>query len=296
MKIIRRILVGQVVAALLLTVAFGARPALADAVVGVGHPADCTESAFDTALAAGGLITFNCGPAPETIVFTVQKLILTGNVTIDGGGLITLSGGNSTRLFGVSGGFALTLKNIVLEKGNSGSGLGGAVNVSASSLILDHATIQDSHTSNQPGGAIEAAGGAITLTNNSLIQNNDGYNYGAINDTGSFAMDHSIVRDNTATVGGGGLGLGGLTTIDHSQIYSNTANSAVGGGGLYFSTTSQATLTDSQVYSNTAPDSSSLGGGIENFGALTLTHTSLSANAASAGGGLSNERDRKSVV
>ncbi len=87
MKIIRRILVGPLVAVLLLPAALGATPALANGVVGNGLPAQCTEGAFDTAFAAGGLISFDCGAAPWTITFTGQKLILTGDVTIDGGGL-----------------------------------------------------------------------------------------------------------------------------------------------------------------------------------------------------------------
>ena len=33
-------------------------------VVGDGTPASCTESAFEAAIAAGGVVTFNCGPSP----------------------------------------------------------------------------------------------------------------------------------------------------------------------------------------------------------------------------------------
>jgi hypothetical protein len=280
----------------LLLAALGAQPAWADAVVGGGNPADCTETAFDTAFALGGLITFNCGPAPMTIFFTSAKFVLNGDVTIDGGGLITLSGGNSTRLFNVTNGYQLTLKNIVLEKGNSGNSPAGAIFNSLSTLILDHATIQDSHTDNQPGGAIHANGGAITLTNNSLIQNNNGYNYGAINTIGTLVVDHSVIRNNSATFAGGGLSLGGQTTIDHSQIYSNTTSGAGGGGGLYFTAPSRATILNSQIISNSAPDLSSFGGGIENFGVLTLTNTSLSDNRANAGAGLSNENGGQAAL
>ena len=53
-------------------VAYGTAPArAADAVVGSGSPASCTEIAFDTALntvqlSGGGTISFNCGAAPQS--------------------------------------------------------------------------------------------------------------------------------------------------------------------------------------------------------------------------------------
>jgi hypothetical protein len=67
----------------------------ADAVVGDGSPASCTEAAFDsalaTAVAGGGTITFNCGAAETTIPFSLVKLINLGNVTIDGADRIILN-------------------------------------------------------------------------------------------------------------------------------------------------------------------------------------------------------------
>src|SRR5262249_16744795 len=74
-------------------VLFGrALPARAATVVGGGSPADCTYSALVTALGAGGLIQFNCGPAPVSIPITdgVGLVPLSGT-TIDGGDWITLS-------------------------------------------------------------------------------------------------------------------------------------------------------------------------------------------------------------
>src|SRR5262249_54864472 len=148
-------LAAKMIAALLLALASGATPALADGVVGDGNPDHCTEAAFDTTYPMAGTITFNCGAAPKTITFSMQKLTF-GDTTIDGGGLITLSGGGTTRLFGVPTGARLTLKNIVLEDGNPGAYAGGAVYNFGGTLVLDHVTIQGSHTANKPGGAIHA--------------------------------------------------------------------------------------------------------------------------------------------
>lgn len=70
-------------------------------VVGDGTPESCTSDAFITAVAEGGIITFDCGPAPHTIVLDRPARVFndTGpRIVIDGGGLVTLSGGGRTRI------------------------------------------------------------------------------------------------------------------------------------------------------------------------------------------------------
>ena len=76
------------------------RAALPARVVGGGTAASCTSRAVVRAVAKGGLITFNCGPAPVTI--TMQATARVDNrsafVTLDGGGKVTLSGGGARRI------------------------------------------------------------------------------------------------------------------------------------------------------------------------------------------------------
>ncbi len=70
-------------------------------VVGDGTPASCTASAFIAAVAAGGVITFACGPEPLTITLDRPAKVVndTGpRIVIDGGGLVTLSGGAHNRI------------------------------------------------------------------------------------------------------------------------------------------------------------------------------------------------------
>ena len=70
-------------------------------VVGNGTPASCTSAATVSAIALGGIITFNCGPSPITITLTETAKIrnLTGpDIVIDGGGKVTLSGGGQRRI------------------------------------------------------------------------------------------------------------------------------------------------------------------------------------------------------
>lgn len=70
-------------------------------VVGTGTPASCTGDAFIKAVAAGGVITFNCGPDPVTITLDRPAKVFNDKgpkIVIDGGGRVTLSGGGKTRI------------------------------------------------------------------------------------------------------------------------------------------------------------------------------------------------------
>jgi len=70
-------------------------------VVGTGTAASCTSDAFVSAVAKGGVITFDCGPDPVTITLDRTAKIVndTGpKIVIDGGGKVTLSGGGKVRI------------------------------------------------------------------------------------------------------------------------------------------------------------------------------------------------------
>jgi hypothetical protein len=72
-----------------------------DRVVGDGTPESCTSEAVVAAVANGGVITFDCGPDPVTIVMDETAKIFnnTGpDIVIDGGGKVTLSGGGQRRI------------------------------------------------------------------------------------------------------------------------------------------------------------------------------------------------------
>jgi len=71
------------------------------AVIGTGTPDSCTADAFIAAVAAGGIITFNCGPDPATITLTKPAKVFNDKgpkIVIDGGGKVILSGGGTTRI------------------------------------------------------------------------------------------------------------------------------------------------------------------------------------------------------
>jgi hypothetical protein len=72
-----------------------------DHIIGTGTPESCTCDDFVDAVAQGGTIVFNCGTDPVTIVMERPAKVFNNadtDIVIDGGGLITLSGGGKTRI------------------------------------------------------------------------------------------------------------------------------------------------------------------------------------------------------
>jgi predicted outer membrane repeat protein len=119
-------------------------------VVGDGHPSSCTSRAVVAAVAAGGVITFSCGPKPVTIVMraTAKVRNTSAEVVLDGGGRVTLSGAGRRRILYLDtcdpaqvwttphcqnqAEPRLTVENITLRDGNStgqlfDGGGGGAI-------------------------------------------------------------------------------------------------------------------------------------------------------------------------
>jgi polymorphic membrane protein len=68
--------------------------------IGHGTPASCTSKAVVAAVRAGGVIRFNCGEKPVTIVMraTAKVRNTSAQVVLDGGGKVTLSGAGKRRI------------------------------------------------------------------------------------------------------------------------------------------------------------------------------------------------------
>lgn len=88
-----------------ITIALAALPAPVDTShpdrwVGTGTAASCTSRAVVRAVAKGGIIRFRCGSRPVRIVLrqTAKVVNTSRRVVLDGGGLVTLSGGGKRRI------------------------------------------------------------------------------------------------------------------------------------------------------------------------------------------------------
>ncbi len=265
-------------------------PALAaNAVVGNGSPASCTEAAFNRALttvnAGGGTITFNCGAAAHTITLTTMKVMNLANVTINGNNLITLDGSLGVRHFFVGNGVTLILQKIKLRNGDPLAG-GGAIEINESTVILSEVEISNNYASTV-GGAIYCFGASAGLAiNNSLIANNSAATSGGglYNDGCPVNISGSTFLHNTSTNAGGGIYNAALGTIDMGGTLLQD-NEAMDGPGLYNATGATANLAGADFYSN----SGGYGGGVENSGTLAITDSLFRNNSVTgSGGGLWN--------
>jgi predicted outer membrane repeat protein len=257
------------------------RPGLAHAggAVGNGTPDSCTEAALNAALMDGGLVTFNCGGA-KTITFTYYKTI-EADTTIDGGGVITLSGGNTASLFQVFDLRRLTLQNITLADGKSAGMAAGAVENFGTTTIVN-STLRD-NVSTSTGGAIVNYG-TLSLNNTVVSKNQaDMAGGGVYNDGGVVNINNSQFSENLAFQrDGGAINVNsGQVDIQNSAFHQNFGTR---GGAIHIESEAAAYITASALTNNGAFS----GGGIHNEGQLVLSQSTLNLNqaVASNGGGI----------
>jgi predicted outer membrane repeat protein len=229
-----------------------ASAAPAAGVVGDGTPGSCTEAALRSSLSGGGSVTFNCGPAPVTISLA-SVITITQPTTILGAGLISLDGGNATRLFFVHHDASLTLQAITLRRGWGGSGHGGAI-VNHGALVLQSAAVLDSQADfERLGGAIYTSG-PMTITGSTLANNSAGSAGAMYIVSGELlgglagprvVIVDSVLRENSTynynTGYGGAIWLGPQAelVVQGGGFYTNTARF---GGAVYMSPMARASL------------------------------------------------------
>lgn len=211
-------------------------------------------------------------------------LDITDNLILNGAGAATtvIDGGAIDRVLDIADGVTAQISGVTLRNGFV-LGSGGGINNLGSLTLRDSAV-----TDNVSAPAFGIAGGGI-------------YHFSSGEAAVSLALDNVTVSGNGAdnasvpggiNINGGGIGIvGGAASITGSTISGNTATTgsagvsgsdAANGGGIYINS-GNITITDSAISGNTADWN---GGGIHNFGALTLSGSTVSGNSAFQGGGI----------
>jgi hypothetical protein len=238
----------------------------------------------NTAPSGGGMAQLLfLGTAPAT---TIDGSTVSGNSAETGGGIInslgsvviqgaTVSGNTATRI----GGGIVNVGTLVVRDGSSVSGNkavtegGGIFNDSNSTLTIRNSTV---------GGSSPDAG-------------NTALRGGGIFNQGTLTLESSLVAGNKATGtdplddGGGGIfnSSSGAATVSGSTV---EANGATRGGGMFNRGTLDL-LANSIVVGNEAEEA---GGGIFNdgrghaSGTIAIRGSTIRANTAGTGGGISN--------
>jgi hypothetical protein len=270
----------------------------------------CAGSGTGNCTLRDALSFANTNPGAATITFSVSGTItltsalpaISGMVTIDGGGAITVSGAsNIAGLLAVNSGAhaslqALTIANAVWHNGGTQDG-GGLYN--AGTMTVNMSTFSGNTTCGRGGGLYNS--GTMTVTNSLFSRNNvvcpyQNWKYGGtpsfgggIYNLGTLMVANSTFRSNNAggegpfnTGSGGGIQNDGTLTVTDSLFSGNSATAldyGSGGGGIENAGT--LAVTNSTFSGNNAV----FGGGIHNAGPLTVTNSTLVSNTATLGGG-----------
>ncbi len=255
-------------------------------VIGDGRPASCTSAAVVRDVAVGGIITFNCGPKPVTIVMSATASVIKTRrlVVLDGGGLITLSGGGKRR--------------ILYSDTCAGTwSTDDCVNQPDPQIVVQNITFEDGDndahqticTANIPtcwyggvdgGGAVYVEGGQFKAVNSRFIDNRC-YTYGA--DLGGGAIRALAQYENRPvyitddTFRGGRCSNGGaLSSISVQWDVLNsefTDNKAIGWGANPASTGTPGGGSGGAIYLDGQDDN------------VLIAGTVMDHNSARAGGG-----------
>ena len=296
-------------------------PALADTssptqTVGDGTAASCTEAALAAAAATGGTIVFACGAQPVTITVT-QTIMFPSETILDGGNLVTLDGGGTTRILYLASNYNATTPRLTVQrlafKGGMGPATGddtarggGAIYRNGGSLSVIDCSFDDNHAGaigqDLAGGAIYGFGGGETVIAGSTFRNNSASDGGAVGSlNGNLTIINTTFDGNAATGTGGNPGMGGcggavymdgtheMTSLCGVKIANSTAG-AIGGGFFRVSNdhTGAFAMDRSTVDHNTVtPTTDGNAGGLYLEGlALDITNSTISRNQAFYNGGI----------
>jgi hypothetical protein len=141
-------------------------------VIGTGTPTECTGDAFVAAVAKGGVITFNCGPDPVTILLTKPAKVFNDKGTklvIDGGNKVTLSGGGTTRILYM----ATCNAAQVYPPGPGDCNTNPGVQLVVQNLTFVNGSAKGIPDTNNAagGGAIYAQGGSLKVVSSRFFNN-----------------------------------------------------------------------------------------------------------------------------
>ena len=220
------------------------------------------------AVAAGGVITFSCGPAPVTITMTATATVPASShlVVLDGGGMVTLSGGGKTQVLSMNAGWQQQWPQLVVQ------------NLAVTAAYS--ATPQVSGSSVYGGGAIFAEGGQLKVVNSvfsgdSCYASGPDLGGGAIRAVGMYPaspvyLTADTFSDDSCSNGGALSGLYANFDVINSLL---TGNKAIGWGANPASSGTPGGGSGGAIYTD---------GDHYN---LIIDGTAMSGNTAREGGG-----------
>ncbi|RII25279.1 MAG: hypothetical protein CXR30_19060, partial [Geobacter sp.] len=251
----------------------------------------------------GDVITFDNSLDGQTITLAAD-IIIDKDVTINGPGAtnLTISGGDTTRIFSVNSGKTVQISGLTLSHGKS---FDGPAIFNSGVLTVSNTTISGNYAQSSSGSGIyNNPGATLTVTGCTISGNTaDVLGGGVYNNNGTATITNTTIADNSAMGGGGGGILNnsaGTLTVANSTISGNASGGLVNlsggtvtirnaifwGSGSYIS--GVVTISDSIVTNGCYPGSTCtnvssadpLLGTLGNYGGTTGTIPLLAGSPA----------------
>jgi len=251
----------------------------------------CVEQADATHTATSDSIGFSSALTSQPTTITLNSangpLVLSDSnpVTMDGVGMISVSGGGQVGVFNITSG-NVTMNNLAIINGFT-AGYGGGI-FNQGTLTLNNCLLDHDSANGIGGGGIANYGGTITL--NSCTFSNDSATYSNSEGGGlaTFSAGHvAKTRVNGCTFSlcsahaGGGMFTSSSDCVVTNCTFSN--NSAFHGGAFVPFNNRTMTMINCTISGNSA---TSVGGGIWIWGPTTfnLINTIVAGNTATSSG------------
>ncbi|MEM8611552.1 MAG: DUF4114 domain-containing protein [Cyanobacteria bacterium P01_H01_bin.105] len=186
----------------------------------------------------------------------IDGVIIQGGDAVDDGGGVYNQGGGKLRL-----------QNTIIRD-NQAADDGGGIRNNGELVIINSSVINNTSigttTTSGGGGLLNASGASVTIIN-STFSGNTARNGGGVRNDGILDLTNSTLSGNIASESGGGL--------------SNTVNVVAPGIviGRATATIANSTITNNESQ-NVSAQPNDTGGGIANFGVVTVTNSIIAAN------------------
>ena len=186
----------------------------------------------------------------------IDGVIIQGGDAVDDGGGVYNQGGGKLRL-----------QNTIIRD-NQAADDGGGIRNNGELIIINSSVINNTSigttTTSGGGGLLNASGASVTIIN-STFSGNTARNGGGVRNDGTLDLTNSTLSGNIASESGGGL--------------SNTVNVVAPGIviGRAAATIANSTITNNEAQ-NVSAQPNDTGGGVANFGVVTVTNSIIAAN------------------
>jgi hypothetical protein len=218
--------------------------------------------------------TINFDPSVNIVTLTTAELVITKSITISASPqMVTVQRAPQApqfRIFHVMPGHSVEINGLTISGGHITDDNGGGI-------LNDNSTLTMAH---------------CTVNGNAIVSGEFANSGGGIHNSGTMTLNQVIINNNNASFSGGGItppSGGGISNTGTLIIIAGTVQGNMGflsAGGIYNSNTGVLTITGSTISDNRTGfpgHNGGSGGGIVNYGTMTIQDSTISGNTATGG-------------